>query len=1684
MIVMKKAFAVSLVFALILFNVNNSFGQCTGTLITSFTLTSKTDITCFNGNDGQIVVTLNGGKAPFTYSLFIETGGGDIPIASIPNTNSQTATFSNLYASAVEGGTYKVTVVTTNGTSGSPSLAACQRRTIQNIDLDQPAELVASVSSITSACVANTGAIRLNVSGGTPFAGPVKYVYNWTGPTAIANTVEDPSSLAAGTYSVVIRDKNYNAGNPGFCEVTINDIIVPGQPTISLGPNPMVCTGVASSSISYFATTDSPDQYRIDWVSGITDVALTPLPSTPISITGIPVGPGTYTGALFVRNSTTLCESVGYPISVTVNALPVVSTPSATLCIGSTMTASPSTGGTWVSSNTSIATITNAGVITGVAAGSVTFTFTNGTTGCSNTTSSVTVNALPVVSTPSAALCIGSTMTASPVAGGTWISNAPGVAIITNAGLITGVTAGSVTFTFTSTATGCSNTTPAVTVNALPVVSTPSATLCIGSTMTASPSAGGTWVSSAPGVATITNAGLITGVSAGSVTFTFTDTATGCSNTTPAVTVNALPVVSTPSATLCVGSAMTASPVVGGTWVSSAPGVATITNAGLITGLSAGSVTFTFTSTATGCSNTTPAVTVNALPVVSTPSAILCIGATMTASPVAGGTWISSAPVVATITNAGLITGVTAGSVTFTFTSTATGCSSTTSSVTVNALPVVSTPSATLCIGSTMTASPSTGGTWVSSDPGIATIDNAGLVTGISAGAVSFTYIETTTGCSSTTSTVTINELPTAAISGATTICAGSTATLQIDFTGTSPWTFQYSDGVITTPGNSAIASISFTVSPVVNTTYTLVAVADSNCAGTISGSSVVVTVENVPLSGLAISPALSPVCEGGSSSIDITGSEAGVSYQLRNDADDSLIGSAIVGTSGNISIPTGVLATTTIFNVLATRGVCAPVELTAKATVTVLVGSIDVTLGVTAQASPVCEGTGTNIQIANSEAGVDYQLRDDADDSLIGVIVAGTGGSIDIPTGNLSSTKVFNILASNGVCSIELTNLATVNVDVNPDPSLALLAVINPLCIGGATTISIANSETGVSYQLRDDSDNSLVGSAISGTGATIDLPTGVLSSSKVFNVLATGGVCTPVQLTSTVSITVSGSINLSLPVTPASSTVCSGFSTDFQIASSEVGVDYRLVDVFDNSFLSAATAGTGGTISISTGPLTTPKDIKVFVTNGSCSAELTTTVTVLMSPSPVTTLAVNAVSGTLCSGESTMVQVVNSEVGVIYQLRDDADDSSVSGAVFGNGSTINLPTGILTSDKTFNVLATLGLCPVELINTVSVTVNAAPDRNITIMAQDPSVCIGKSTFVQVVNSEVGIIYQLRDNADNSNVSGATFGNGGTINLPTGPVNADRTFNVLASNTLCSVPLSSTVTVTVLAINDPLCSNCSTVIVGTKNATKVTCNASPPDGSIEFDIEPPVPVVNIIGVRIQISGPTSKTQTNNFVFTGLAAGNYNYVVTYGDVNNPDCLKSGSFVIELSREPDPITFDLTVNDYNCLLKEGSIVLENITGATGTDFEYAILSNGNSIFQGVIPNASTSSFKISDLVLGDYEVVLSQNQLPVNGCVGIVNSQPADLAIEEPVGGCSIIIPNVFTPNNDGANDFFEILYLPASSSLSITNRWGKEVFSSSDYQNNWSAEDISDGIYYYRLVAEGEVMTGWVEILR
>ncbi len=67
--------------------------------------------------------------------------------------------------------------------------------------------------------------------------------------------------------------------------------------------------------------------------------------------------------------------------------------------------------------------------------------------------------------------------------------------------------------------------------------------------------------------------------------------------------------------------------------------------------------------------------------------------------------------------------------------------------------------------------------------------------------------------------------------------------------------------------------------------------------------------------------------------------------------------------------------------------------------------------------------------------------------------------------------------------------------------------------------------------------------------------------------------------------------------------------------------------------------------------------------------------------------------------------------------------------------------------------------------------------------------------------------------------------------------------------------------------------------------------------------------------------------------------------------------------------------------------------------------------------------------------------------------------------------CQIHIPNVFTPTNDRFNNYFEIEGLEdfPNSTIKIYNRWGNMVYENQNYKNNWDADGMADGTYYYIL---------------
>ncbi|UHG93598.1 gliding motility-associated C-terminal domain-containing protein [Spirosoma oryzicola] len=93
-------------------------------------------------------------------------------------------------------------------------------------------------------------------------------------------------------------------------------------------------------------------------------------------------------------------------------------------------------------------------------------------------------------------------------------------------------------------------------------------------------------------------------------------------------------------------------------------------------------------------------------------------------------------------------------------------------------------------------------------------------------------------------------------------------------------------------------------------------------------------------------------------------------------------------------------------------------------------------------------------------------------------------------------------------------------------------------------------------------------------------------------------------------------------------------------------------------------------------------------------------------------------------------------------------------------------------------------------------------------------------------------------------------------------------------------------------------------------------------------------------------------------------------------------------------------------------------------------------------------------------------------------------------VKDPSVVADIKVPNVFTPNGDGINDYFGVSDLPENScaeqfkSVDISNRYGKSVFTSTDPKFRWYGTNDPIGTYYYLIQTSTRTFKGPVTLLR
>ncbi len=710
----------------------------TGTTTISYTLGTTCAATA--------ILTVNIGPLPITGIFSVCAGAStflndDISGGGWSSDNTTVATIDGI------GGLYSVSPGTT---TISYTFATCTVTAIVTVN-----PLPLAITGTTVVCAGLTTTLSDATSGGT-----------WSSSNTFVASVNIATGLARGNSpgiaSIVYR-------LPTGCSVTT--IVTVNSSPSPIGGTIHLCPGL---------TTTLTDGGGGTWASSNTGVAT-------IGATGITGGiiPGT---SVITYSLGVGCSSTAI---VTVNPLPPAIGGTAAACAAGTTLLSDGTG-TWSSNNTAIATAgSSSGVITGVAGGTATITFTSAANGCTAHIT-ITINPLPAIISGSMSMCPGATTLLSDIStGGTWSSSVTIIATTNATGMISGSVPGTATITYTLP-TGCSRS-AVITVNALPPAITGVAAICAGATLTLHDVAtGGLWTGSPASVATITPGGVVSGVGGGTAVISYT---AGCTRTA-IMSINPLPSPITGPTAECVGATITESTSpAGGTWISVSTSVATVGSSGTVTGAATGTTVIKYTTTA-GCTALTT-ITVSLSPTAIIGGAAVCANDTMSLNDaVGGGAWSSSNTGVATIGSLnGIVTGVVAGTTSIAY-SLGTGCT-VNKTITVNPAPLAITGGTSICIGATTQLADLTGGgVWSSNTTTVANISGTGLVTGSAAGVDTITY--TRAGCMTRTM-VTVNLTP-SAISGTLHVCAGATTILGDAVAGGS-WT----------SSNIAIASIDAT---------------------------------------------------------------------------------------------------------------------------------------------------------------------------------------------------------------------------------------------------------------------------------------------------------------------------------------------------------------------------------------------------------------------------------------------------------------------------------------------------------------------------------------------------------------------------------------------------------------------------------------------------------------------------------------------------------------------------------------------------------------------------------------------------------------------------------------------------------------------------------------------------------
>ncbi|MDN5284713.1 MAG: gliding motility-associated C-terminal protein [Mucilaginibacter sp.] len=339
------------------------------------------------------------------------------------------------------------------------------------------------------------------------------------------------------------------------------------------------------------------------------------------------------------------------------------------------------------------------------------------------------------------------------------------------------------------------------------------------------------------------------------------------------------------------------------------------------------------------------------------------------------------------------------------------------------------------------------------------------------------------------------------------------------------------------------------------------------------------------------------------------------------------------------------------------------------------------------------------------------------------------------------------------------------------------------PICVGGTTTLAVANGRAGITYKwytVAVGGTPVFTGTSFPVTGLTTTTTFYVESSRTSTGCANPNRVSVPVNVIPT-------------PATPTldklTATICAGDPpVVFIVTNAQTGVTYNWYDA------GGILVHTG--TSFSSSPISTITYSIEAVNGTSCTSTARATATITVNPVP-SNPGVASPNATACAGSSAPLAVLNPEAGVTYNWYTQA----TGGTSVHTGTTFQTPA--ITQIVTYYIEATnaSGCTNTGGRTSITVTPTTLPIAP-TLSASQNQVCNGGSVTITITNPVAGVTYNWYTVATGGT---AVFTNTSTNPAYTTPaLTADVSYYVEAVVSGCSSATRTQIDIKVLAVPTP----------------------------------------------------------------------------------------------------------------------------------------------------------------------------------------------------------------------------------------------------------------------------------------